>query len=259
MKLRALALVIGAVAVSTTAFATSQFKNQEDKLSYAFGLQMGENVKAQSLSITPDAFSDGFKVGMGEGKPLMTKEEARQVIVAYQKEQMKKQEVALKKTADENKKVGDTFLAQNKQASGVVAKNGIQYEVIKPGKGEKPLVTDKVTVNYEGCLVKNLSKNWKDEIKKSAGKWCSSPFDSSYARKEPATFPVNGVIKGWQEALPLMRTGGIWEVVVPAKLAYGEQGIPGSPIGPNETLVFKVDLMKIAKEDAKKEATKKVG
>ncbi|ODN43591.1 FKBP-type peptidyl-prolyl cis-trans isomerase [Piscirickettsia litoralis] len=259
MKLRALALVIGTVAVSTTAFAASQFKNQEDKLSYAFGLQMGQNVKAQSLKITPDAFSDGFKAGMGEGKALMTKDEARQVIIAYQKEQMKKQEAALKATAEANKKSGDDFLAKNKTVKGVVAKNGIQYDVIKPGKGEKPLVTDKVTVNYEGCLVKNLSENWKQEIKKPEGKWCSSPFDSSYARKEPATFPVNGVIKGWQEALPLMRTGAIWEVVVPAKLAYGEQGIPGSPIGPNETLIFKVDLMKIAKEDAKKETAKKAG
>lgn len=132
-------------------------------------------------------------------------------------------------TASTNQSKGDTFLTQNKSKPGVVVlPSGLQYKVIKQGNGEKPTANDTVTVNYAGKLI-----NGKE-------------FDSSYKRGEPATFPVNGVIPGWTEALQLMKVGSVWELYIPSNLAYGSQGA-GSDIGPNETLIFKVELLGVKK------------
>lgn len=128
------------------------------------------------------------------------------------------------------KKAGDAFLAANKAKPGVVTtSSGLQYKVLTPGNGQKPTATDVVTVDYAGTLI-----NGKE-------------FDSSYKRGEPATFPVNGVIPGWTEALQLMNKGSTWELYIPASLAYGDQGAP-PVIGPNETLVFKVHLIDVKKQ-----------
>lgn len=122
---------------------------------------------------------------------------------------------------------GEQFLETNKTKKGVVTlPSGLQYEVLTEGKGKKPSSTDMVTVDYEGKLVNG------------------KVFDSSYKRGEPATFPVNGVIQGWQEALPLMNEGSTWMLFIPSSLAYGEQGAGGA-IGPNEALIFKVHLIKV--------------
>jgi len=124
---------------------------------------------------------------------------------------------------------GEVFLDKNKTKKGVVTLNdGLQYKIIKKGTGPKPTLQDTVTVHYLGHLVNGTE------------------FDSSYKRGEPATFPVSGVIPGWTEALQLMPVGSTWELYIPASLAYGEQGAPPS-IGPNETLIFKVQLLEIKK------------
>lgn len=124
---------------------------------------------------------------------------------------------------------GAAYLAANKAKSGVVTlPDGLQYKVLKQGQGEKPTDTDMVTVNYEGTLIDG------------------TVFDSSYKRGEPATFPVNGVIPGWTEALKLMKPGSTWMLFIPASLAYGDNGAPPA-IGPNQTLVFKVELIKVQK------------
>jgi FKBP-type peptidyl-prolyl cis-trans isomerase FklB len=121
----------------------------------------------------------------------------------------------------------EQFLDTNKTKKGVVTlPSGLQYEVLEAGKGSKPNKTDMVTVDYEGKLVDG------------------TVFDSSYKRGEPATFPVNGVIQGWQEALPLMNEGSTWMLYIPSDLAYGEQGAGGA-IGPNQALIFKVHLIKV--------------
>ncbi len=126
-----------------------------------------------------------------------------------------------------NLTAGDAFLAANKKKPGVVTlADGLQYKILKAGKGAKPTATDTVTVNYAGRLVNGTE------------------FDSSYKRGEPTSFPVNGVIPGWTEALQLMTPGSTWELYIPASLAYGERGAPPS-IGPNETLIFKVELIKV--------------
>ena len=124
---------------------------------------------------------------------------------------------------------GAAFLEQNKSKKGVITlPDGLQYKIIKQGTGERPTINDTVTVNYAGKLIDGRE------------------FDSSYKRGEPATFPVNGVIPGWTEALQLMSKGSVWELYIPAELAYGAQGAPPA-IGPNETLIFKVDLIDIKK------------
>ena len=128
-----------------------------------------------------------------------------------------------------NKMQGEAFLAENKKKPGVVTlPSGLQYQVVVAGKGEKPADQDMVTVNYEGKLIDG------------------TVFDSSYKRGEPATFPVSGVIPGWVEALKLMNAGSTWMLFIPAELAYCEMGAPPA-IGPNETLIFKVDLIEIKK------------
>lgn len=131
--------------------------------------------------------------------------------------------------ADSNKNQGEAFLAANKNRPGVVTlPDGLQYKVITPGSGAKPTAKDTVSVHYAGKLINGTE------------------FDSSYKRGEPTTFPVSGVIPGWVEALQLMNEGATWEIYVPAKLAYGEQGVPPA-IGPNETLIFKIQLISVKK------------
>ena len=132
-------------------------------------------------------------------------------------------------TAQQNKSAGEAFLAENAKKPGVkTTADGLQYKIIHEGSGTPPTATDTVTVNYEGTLIDG------------------TVFDSSYKRGQPATFPVNGVIKGWTEALQLMKPGATWMLYIPAKLAYGKQGA-GSKIGPDETLIFKVDLLSVSK------------
>ena len=129
----------------------------------------------------------------------------------------------------QNKQTGDAFLEANKAKPGVVTlPDGLQYKVIKAGTGAQPTDNDVVTVQYEGKLING------------------TVFDSSYKRGEPTTFPVNGVISGWVEALKLMKEGSTWELYIPPSLAYGPQGVPPT-IGPNETLIFKVELLKVKK------------
>lgn len=130
---------------------------------------------------------------------------------------------------DQSKKKGESFLLANKSKPGVVTlPDGLQYKIITEGTGTKPTDNDTVTVDYAGTLIDGTE------------------FDSSYKRGQPATFPVSGVIPGWTEALKLMKTGSVWELYIPASLAYGEQGAP-PVIGPNETLIFKVHLIDIKK------------
>ena len=129
--------------------------------------------------------------------------------------------------ADKNYKAGQDFLAENKKKDGVkTTKSGLQYKVVKSGEGKTPKASDKVVAHYEGRLI--------------SGK----VFDSSIKRGSPATFPVNGVIKGWQEALQLMKEGDKWQVFIPSELAYGEKGV-GRNIGPNEALIFDIELIKV--------------
>jgi FKBP-type peptidyl-prolyl cis-trans isomerase FklB len=175
----------------------------------------------------PDLIARGIKDISAGGKPLLTEQQAQSVMNTFQQQLMAKRDSVNKVMGEKNKKDGGTFLAENKKKEGVVTlPSGLQYKVLKKGSGKKPKAEQTVSVQYRGMLTDGTE------------------FDSSYKRGEPATFPVNGVIKGWTEALQLMPVGSKWQLFVPSDLAYGEKGA-GQVIPPNATLIFEVELLSI--------------
>ena len=198
-------------------------KDQKDKVSYIIGMDIGMNLKKQSIDIDSNILAKGVKDALAGTKPLLTEQEIQETMVAFQKEMMVKQAEVAKK----NKVEGEAFLTENKKKEGVkTLLSGLQYKVIKAGTGKKPKSTDTVTAHYRGTLING------------------SEFDSSYKRGQPVSFPVSGVIPGWTEALQLMEVGAKWQLFIPPNLAYGEQGT-GRDIGPNATLIFEIELVSI--------------
>jgi FKBP-type peptidyl-prolyl cis-trans isomerase FklB len=214
-------------AKTTGAAKTLTLKDQKDKVSYALGLNLGANLRRQSVEADPAIIEQGIKDAIAGGKTLLTDDEARAALIQLQTDLRAKQEEKMKQAAVTNKKEGDEFLAANKTKEGVVTlPSGLQYKILKEGNGPKPTTSDSVVCNYKGTLINGTE------------------FDSSYKRGTPATFPVTGVIKGWTEALQLMPVGSKWELFIPADLAYGESG--RGEIPPNATLIFEVELVSIA-------------
>ncbi len=199
-------------------------KNQKDKISYIIGMDIGTNLKKQSIDIDSNILAKGVKDALAGTKPLLTEQEIQETMVAFQKEMMAKQAEVAKK----NKAEGEAFLTENKKKEGVkTLLSGLQYKVIKAGTGKKPKSTDTVTAHYRGTLINGTE------------------FDSSYKRGQPATFPVSGgMIPGWTEALQLMEEGAKWQLFIPSNLTYGEKGA-GRDIGPNATLIFEIELVSI--------------
>jgi FKBP-type peptidyl-prolyl cis-trans isomerase FklB len=226
MKIR-IALVLGIVFFVGHLYAQDKALNEKQKRSYSIGMDLGMRMKSQPLDIDAEMLARGLKDVLTGQKPLMTEQEVRETLTALQKEMITKQQELAKASGDKNKKEGEAFLAENKKKTGVkTLPSGLQYKVIKAGTGKKPKATDTVTVNYRGTLINGTE------------------FDSSYKRGQPATFPVNGVIPGWTEALQLMQEGSKWELYIPSNLAYGERGSPGG-IEPNATLIFEVELISV--------------
>ncbi len=192
-----------------------------DKLSYAWGLAMGSQLKAMGVKeINSESFKDGVKVAFDGGTPEITTEEAQKLINDYL------QELEAKATAAA-KEAGNKFLEENSKKEGVkVTASGLQYRVIKEGTGAQPTATDEVTVHYTGKLLDG------------------TVFDSSVNRGEPATFPLNRVIPGWTEGVQLMKEGAKYEFYIPSDLAYGPNGVPNA-IPPHATLIFEVELLNI--------------
>ena len=214
-------------------------KTQKDKASYAIGMNIGKNLKRDSVDVDPAVLYRGLKDAFAGNKLLLTDEEAKTALTVLQTEVRAKDEAKTKAAAVENKKTGEAFLAANKTKEGVVTlHSGLQYKIIKAGTGPKPTAEDTVLCHYRGTLVD------------------STEFDSSYKRGEPLKIPVGGVIKGWTEAIQLMPVGSKWQLYIPSDLAYGERGAPGSPIGPNSTLIFDVELISIEPKAAAKEQPK---
>ncbi len=202
-------------------------KTQKDRVSYVIGVDIGTNLKKHSIDVNPDLLFKGIKDGLSGDKLMMSDQEIKETIAAFQKEIQAKQEELSKKMGEKNKKEGEAFLAENKKKDGVVTlPSGLQYKILKKGSGKKPKLTDTVTTHYKGTLIDGTE------------------FDSSYRRNQPVSFPVNGVIAGWTEALQLMEEGAKWQLFIPPHLAYGERGA-GPRIGPNATLIFEVELLSI--------------
>jgi len=214
-----------------------ELPTQKEKFSYAVGMNVGSNLRRQSAPVDPDVLLRGLKDTLAGSQTLLTEEEERAVIMEVQADLRKQMQEKLKAQGEANKKEGDAFLAANKTKEGVVTlPSGLQYKILQAGTGPKPTSSDSVTVNYRGTFINGTE------------------FDSSYKRGQPATFPVTGVIKGWTEALQLMPVGSKWQLFIPSDLAYGERG-PGD-IGPNSTLIFEVELLKIAEKEKEQERPK---
>jgi FKBP-type peptidyl-prolyl cis-trans isomerase len=219
--------------------AGTALTTRKQKFSYALGMNIGtgysQGLKKQSIEVDWNLIAQGMKDAAAGTKTKLTEEEAKAVLNEVQSEVQKEQQAKTKEMADKNKSEGEAYLAANKSKEGVVTlPSGLQYKILTEGKGPKPTATDSVVCNYRGTLINGTE------------------FDSSYKRKEPATFGVSQVIKGWTEALQLMPVGSKWQLVIPSNLAYGERGEPRGGIEPNATLIFEVELLSIVDKNADK-------
>ncbi len=224
-----LSVVLGVVLLASQADAQEKrpLQTSMEKQSYSIGADIGNKLKAQSLEIDPEVFAQGLKDAVSGSKLRLTEQEINETLSNLQKELMEKQAERAKQLGEKNKEDGETFLSENKKKEGVkILSSGLQYRVIKEGAGKMPKADDTVVTNYRGTLTDGTE------------------FDSSYKRGQPATFPVNGVIAGWTEALQLMKEGSKWELFIPSNLAYGERGA-GNVIGPNAALIFEIELISV--------------
>lgn len=209
------------------AAATDKPDTLAERAGYAFGHNMGTNMQQQDLALDVDAMIQGLRDGLAGRDPALTAEELQAAVQEFQQQMVAKQQEMAEKALGENKAAGDAFRESNAAREGVqTTESGIQYEVLTEGSGPIPKASDTVRVHYRGTLVDG------------------EQFDSSHDRGQPATFPVTGVVKGWQEILQLMPVGSKWKVVIPPELAYGDRGSP-PVIGPSSTLVFEIELLGI--------------
>ncbi|RAU16894.1 FKBP-type peptidyl-prolyl cis-trans isomerase [Nitrincola tibetensis] len=230
MKTLTLAVALTGTLLSAAVVQAQTLTSENEKLSYGLGLILGENLLQDFDQLDIDAFRRGVETVYSQGEPLMTPQEVGEVMQAYQEQRMEEQRAMFTRLSEDNLKKGEDYLAENGKRSGVVTTDsGLQYETIEAGEGASPSAADTVKVHYRGELIDGAE------------------FDSSYARGEPVSFPLNGVIPGWTEGLQLMQPGGKARLVIPAKLAYGPGGM-GNAIGPNETLIFEVELLEVNPE-----------
>ena len=224
----AAALVVGITGCQNTSEKQVKLETQTDKVSYSIGLNIGQNMKRDSIKINPEVLVRGIMdASLDSASHLMTEAQIQECMTAFQKEMQQKQQENARMAGEKNRAEGDAYLAANGKKPGVVTlPSGLQYRIITQGTGKKPSATSTVSTHYIGRLINGTE------------------FDSSVKRGQPATFPCNGVIKGWTEALQMMPVGSKWELVIPPSLGYGEQGA-GGVIPPNAVLVFEVELLSI--------------
>jgi FKBP-type peptidyl-prolyl cis-trans isomerase FklB len=216
------------VAVKAEEKKAPLFETEMDKVSYAIGAQMGQNFKRQKIEIKIESLIRGLRDATAGKELAFTEDEMKQIITSFSQRMMAQRKELQKLDAARNLAVGKVFLDANKKKEGVkVLPSGLQYKILKEGTGKSPTAEDKVKTHYRGTLIDGTE------------------FDNSYKRNKPAEFAVKAVIKGWTEALQLMKEGATWELYIPPDLAYGERGnrnIPG-----NSALIFQVELIEIVK------------
>ncbi len=204
------------------------FKNQQEKISYSIGVGVARDFKRRGVELDVDVFLKGLRDELSGEKLLMNEKDLDRTMDAYALELRAKQEQADMRAAEENKKAGEAFLAENAKKEGVVTlPSGLQYKVLKAGTGDKPMEADAVQVNYRGTLIDGKE------------------IDSSYRKAEPTIVKMSGVIPGLREAFKLMSLGSEWQIFIPANLAYGDRKV--YQIGPNATLIFEVELVSVLK------------
>lgn len=206
------------------------FTNEKDQVSYSIGMNIGSNFKKQGIDINPDVLIMAIRDTTTGDKTRLTEKEMMDTLNGYQAQMMARKADKAKVVGEKNRVDGVKFLEENKKKADVKSTaSGLQYKVLTAGAGATPTATDTVKTHYRGTLIDGTE------------------FDSSYKRGEPATFPVNGVIKGWTEALQLMKVGSKWQLFIPSALAYGERGA-GADIGPDAVLIFDIELLDIVKQ-----------
>ena len=225
-------LFIGIVAVNGQSKTDKvTLKTEQDKVSFSIGFSFAKNLKMNSITVDLDKLMAGIKEGLSKDSSAVMSDSAMTACLTnFQTEMMKKRQEKAKGESEKNKKIGEAFLKDNSKKEGVVTlPSGLQYKILKSGdpKGKSPVDTSTVTTNYRGTTVDG------------------KVFDDSYQRGEPASFPVNGVIKGWTEALKLMKEGDKWQLFIPSDLAYGDRGAGEGAIPPGAVLIFEVELLKV--------------
>jgi FKBP-type peptidyl-prolyl cis-trans isomerase FklB len=227
MKLMWMAgLALGLCAMQASAQDAAP-QTDKDKLSYAIGVQVAKGIQAQGIDVDAEGVAKGVRDALAGATLLLTEQQIETAMMGLQEEMQRKQEQARAAMLEKNKKEGDAFLAENAKKEGVVSlPSGLQYKILTATEGAKPTETDTVVCHYRGTLINGTE------------------FDSSYKTQEPATFAINAVIPGFQEAIRLMTVGSKWQFFIPSNLAYGERGA-GNVIQPNSTLIFEIELISI--------------
>jgi len=209
--------------MSNSAIAATEVKTDEQKLSYAMGTYFAMGITQQDVKLDVPAFVQAVEDVLNKNEPQINIQEMQEILTKYKETVAAEETMAIAK----NKKAGEAFLAENKKKEGVVVTtSGLQYKILKQGSGAKPATGSSVTVHYKGTLVDG------------------TVFDSSFDRGQPATLSLGQVIKGWQEAVPMMKTGSTWQIYVPSELAYGDRAA-SELIGPASTLIFDIELISI--------------
>ena len=219
-------LCFGLLAGVCVAGERPALKETKDKESYSLGYQFGQIMKAQGVDINLEIYTSGIRDGMSGTTPQLSQDEIRDTVTELQKRVTAARQKEMKEMADKTLADAKVFLEENKKKEGVTSlPSGLQYKILAEGSGKAPKATDSVTVHYRGTLTNGTE------------------FDSSHKRGQPATFQVGKVIRGWTEALQLMKEGSKWQLFIPPQLAYGDRGT--GPIPPNSTLIFEVELISV--------------
>ena len=224
--MRSIFAILIAATLMTSPVMAQEAPEDKEKLSYAVGWDIGEDIQRRGAEFNVETVIRAIRDSAAGGEPEVPAEEMAQMLQALQAKVRQEQAEAFQQLAEENQKASEEFLAANLGKTGIVAlPSGIQYRIIDEGEGSRPTMESTVKVHYRGSKTNGLE------------------FDSSFARGVPEEFAVNSVLAGWQEILPLMKTGATWQVFVPPELAFGPRGNP--PVGPNEALMFDLKLVEI--------------
>ena len=227
MKLQWLVVLgMGLWAAQMNAQEPAVFKTPKEKVSYGIGVDVARNFKRQGIEVDPDLLVKGLRDALSGEKLLLSEDDLRATLQGFGEELGQKQAQAAKIAAEENKKAGEAFLAENQKKEGVVTRpSGLPYRILKAGDGKQPTEADTVECQFRATHIDGTE------------------FDSSQQVGKPVSFELKGAIPGWKEALKLLPVGSKWQIVVPPQLAYGERSAGG--IGPNSTLIFEVELLSI--------------
>lgn len=224
-------LIVAAIMTLSTAAVAQDLESEPGKLGYAIGYEFGAELRSYDIELDLESVFQAVRDAYGQTEPQVEVAEMRQLMMELQEQIRQERMAAFQQLAEDNQVRADEFLRQNESRTGIVTlPSGVQYRVIEEGEGSRPSLEDVVTVHYRGSKIDGRE------------------FDSSFRRGVPAVFQVNSVIEGWQEVLPLMREGAMWQVFLPPELAFGVRGDPPI-IGPNEALQFDIRLVKLGEPE----------